>query len=136
MVLPEGLRLPLESHGAESLSTSETTATGAKRTLVGRRRDGIQFPVEIALNPIQNEDGFLVLATVVDITARKAIEQSNRLQIDDQIAFERLVSDLSVQFINLPADRVNDAIRDALRVIGEGSISIAATSSGSIQTAG
>ena len=40
--------------------------------------------------------------------------------IDDQIAFERLVCDLSVQFINLPPDRVNDAIRDALRVIGEG----------------
>ena len=40
MLLPEGLRLPLESHGAESLSSSETTAAGAIRTLVGRRRDG------------------------------------------------------------------------------------------------
>ncbi len=120
MLLPEGLRLALESHGAESPSSSETTAAGAIRTLVGRRRDGTQFPVEIALNPIQSEHGLLVLVAVVDITARKEIERSNSLQIDDQIAFERLVSDLSVQFINLPADRVNDAIRDALRVIGEG----------------
>jgi PAS domain S-box-containing protein len=120
MLLPEGLRLAPEPHGAESQSTSETTAAGDIRTLVGRRRDGTQFPVEIALDPIQNEHGFFVLASVVDITPRKEIERSNSLQIDDQIAFERLVSDLSVQFINLPADRVNDAIRDALRVIGEG----------------
>ena len=120
MLLPEGLRLPLESHGAESLSSSETTAAGDIRTLVGRRRDGTQFPVEIVLNPIQSEHGLLVLAAVVDITARKENEQSSSLRIEDQIAFERLVSDLSVQFISLPADRVNDAIRDALRVIGEG----------------
>ena len=79
MLLPEGLRLALESDGAESLSTSETTAAGDIRTLVGRRRDGTQFPVEIALNPIQNEHGFFVLVAVVDITSRKEIEQSNNL---------------------------------------------------------
>jgi formate hydrogenlyase transcriptional activator len=43
----------------------------------------------------------------------------NMFTLGAQLDFERLVADLSVQFINLPADRVEDAIRDGLRRVGE-----------------
>ena len=51
---------------------------GAGRDLYGFKRDGREFPVEIGLNPIETDEGTMVLAAIVDITARKAAEQALR----------------------------------------------------------
>jgi hypothetical protein len=48
---------------------------------LARRRDGTEFPVEISLAPMRSRRGPLVVATVVDITARtnlqEQLEQAN-----------------------------------------------------------
>jgi PAS domain S-box-containing protein len=46
------------------------------RDLFGLRSDGSQFPIEVALNPIQWHDGILVIAFIVDISERKATESA------------------------------------------------------------
>ena len=45
------------------------------RDLLGRRKDGTEFPVEVGLNPIQTQDGLVVLSVVVDVTERKRVER-------------------------------------------------------------
>jgi len=39
-----------------------------------RRRDGSQFPADIALSPVMTEQGVLVVASVRDVTERKRVE--------------------------------------------------------------
>jgi PAS domain S-box-containing protein len=41
---------------------------GVGQELRAQRKDGSQFPVEIALNPIETPDGILILSTIIDIT--------------------------------------------------------------------
>jgi PAS domain S-box-containing protein len=53
----------------------ECRRMGAGRDLFGQRKDGSEFPVEVALNPIETREGLLVLGVIVDISERKRIEQ-------------------------------------------------------------
>jgi PAS domain S-box-containing protein len=59
----------------------ETRAMGIGRDLSGRRKDGTEFPVEVGLNPVRRNGNNAVLATVIDITARKQAQDSQKLII-------------------------------------------------------
>jgi formate hydrogenlyase transcriptional activator len=119
VLLPEALG---SSHAAQWQAfalTPEARPMGDARDLLGRRMDGALFPVEIGLTPIETGGGLFVLASVVDISEHRRLDQAHRDTLEDQRAFERLVSELSVQFINLPADQIDEGIRGALRRIAE-----------------
>jgi PAS domain S-box-containing protein len=51
---------------------------GQDLELHGRRRDGTQFPLDIALSQADTEDGPLVIAAVRDITGRKKTEEAHQ----------------------------------------------------------
>ena len=56
---------------------------GLGRDLSGRHKDGSEFPVEIGLNPVGLDALPAVLATVVDISARKQAEEHQHLIIGE-----------------------------------------------------
>jgi formate hydrogenlyase transcriptional activator len=99
--------------------TESSQTIGLEHKLSGRRRDGLEFPIAVTLSPLKVEQGLFTLVSVVDLTERQELEQAASLAIDRKVEFERLIAELSVQFINLPADQVIESIRDAIRRIGE-----------------
>jgi PAS domain S-box-containing protein len=54
---------------------------GEGRDLTGRRKDGTELPVEIGLNPVGQDGRPAVLATVIDISARKLKDAHQQLLI-------------------------------------------------------
>jgi formate hydrogenlyase transcriptional activator len=119
ILLPEALRPGHAAHRRRFQEAPEARSMGAGSELYGRRRDGTEFPVEISLNPIPGTDGAFVLASVVDITARRELETAARRTVEKQLEFERLIAELSVKFVNLPSDQLIETVKDDLRKIGE-----------------
>jgi PAS domain S-box-containing protein len=118
-LLPDALRAAHAIHRQQFQGSPQTRPIGAAQDLYGRRRDGTEFPVEISLNPIAGPNGTFVLASVVDITARRELEKGTRREIEKQLEFERLIAELSVKFINLPPDQLIETVKDDLGKIGE-----------------
>jgi PAS domain S-box-containing protein len=103
----------------EARLTESSQAVGLERKLSGRHRDGRDFPIEVTLNPLKVDQGLFTIISVVDLTERREREQAASQALDRKLEFERFIAELSVQFINQPADQVIEATRDAILQIGE-----------------
>jgi two-component system, LuxR family, sensor kinase FixL len=79
LLLPEQLRELHRKHIVDYFGAPRTRAMGRGLSLAGRRKDGSEFPVEISLTYARGTSrGDLVVAAVVDISQRLALEQEVR----------------------------------------------------------
>ena len=69
-------------HRAKFIADPQMREMGVGRELHAVRKDGSEFPVEIGLAPVRTPAGLFVLATIVDITARKQAEEHFRLAVE------------------------------------------------------
>jgi two-component system, cell cycle sensor histidine kinase and response regulator CckA len=73
-LVPQALAAAHVAHRTAFVDTPAARPMGIGLDLAARRRNGSEFPVEISLVPLDTPGGTLILATVVDITARRALE--------------------------------------------------------------
>ncbi|MEI7998121.1 MAG: PAS domain S-box protein [Candidatus Omnitrophota bacterium] len=79
--VPERVRKPHPAHREGFHKSPKVRPMGSVANLSVLTKDKREIPVEIALTPIENEDGLLVLATIMDITERKAAEEVLRNEL-------------------------------------------------------
>lgn len=78
MLMPERFRGRHVAHRQGYTSAVRVRPMGVGLELFARRRDGREFPVEISLSPIQQQDEVLVAAAIRDVTDRARVEKELR----------------------------------------------------------
>jgi PAS domain S-box-containing protein len=80
-----------------------------------RRKDGTVIDVESHGARMEFNGRPAVIGTLLDVTERNRADEA----LHYRLRFENLVASLSTQFINLPLERIDEGIQEALRVVGE-----------------
>ncbi len=80
-----------------------------------RRRDGGEFPVDIALSPVMTEQGLQVLASVRDVTERK--RQDDRLRAVLEVAQATLEGHGQEELLQLIGRRARELTGSAIGVV-------------------
>jgi PAS domain S-box-containing protein len=73
-IIPEGFAERLIADGSRSAAEALAQQIGTGIELIGRRKDGSEFPIELMLSPLESADGILVTAAIRDISVRKSAE--------------------------------------------------------------
>jgi len=84
ILIPESHRAHHPELRKNYLKHPSARAMGHGRDLYGRHKDGKEFPVEVGLNPTQTPQGFMVLASVIDITERKYQEKQLKAALKEK----------------------------------------------------
>jgi PAS domain S-box-containing protein len=97
ILLPEPLHAVHVTHREGYMRHPRTRAMGSGLDLRGRRKSGDEFPVEIALSPVESALRTFVIAIVRDVTERRAAAEE-LMQAHEQLALvddrERIARDL------------------------------------------
>jgi PAS domain S-box-containing protein len=74
-IIPAGFAERLIADGTRTAAEALAQQIGMGIELLGHRKDGSDFPIEIMLSPLQSAEGILVTAAIRDITDRKRSEE-------------------------------------------------------------
>jgi PAS domain S-box-containing protein len=92
ILMPESVRAAHAAHRADYHARPRTRPMGLGLDLIGQRKDGRRFPVEISLSPMGAGEEALVMSAIRDITERRKIEE--RVHALNR-ALERRVAELA-----------------------------------------
>ena len=134
--------MPATSHDAHPMRPRAPRApaiVGTYREVVARRRDGSTFPLELGISELWYEEVPMFLATIRDITTRKALEsqlaQAQKLESIGQLA-AGVAHEINtpIQFIGDNARFLEDAF-DELKGVLDAGRALAEAGAGADQTA-
>jgi PAS domain S-box-containing protein len=111
------------AHRSKFFEDPQTRAMGAGRELFGKKKDGSEMQVEIGLNPIETNEGQMVLASIIDITERKKAEERFRLVVESApnamilVNYEGVISLVNRQTETLFGYERNELVGSKLEVL-------------------
>lgn len=79
MLVPARYHHAHAGHRKGFFKNPEARAMGVGRDLYGRHKSGSEVPVEVGLNTLRTDEGLFVLASIIDITERKRVNEMMRL---------------------------------------------------------
>lgn len=82
VLVPEDSRSDHVSLRERYMKRPRRRPMGHGRDLLGQRKDGTRFPVEVTLSPVRDGGEDRVLAIITDITERKKAEETLRMQTE------------------------------------------------------
>jgi len=77
-LVPDAARGKHGQHIASYTGAPRLRPMGIGMELAGRRKDGVEVPVEVSLSPIRTSRGLLVTAGIRDVSERRKLEGENR----------------------------------------------------------
>lgn len=84
ILIPESHREHHPELRRNYLKQPSARAMGHGRDLYGLHKNGMEFPVEVGLNPIRTPQGMMVLASVINITERKHQESQLKAALKEK----------------------------------------------------
>ena len=117
-LVPDAMRADHEAFREGYRRDPKVRAMGAGRELFGLRKDGSQVPVEIGLTPVATEQGTVILASIVDVTAPRRAEARFRVAVESSPAGMVMVDGTGrIVLVNREVERLFGYEREEL--IGE-----------------
>ncbi|HTS07575.1 MAG TPA: PAS domain S-box protein, partial [Candidatus Eisenbacteria bacterium] len=113
-LMPQRLRKSHLAHRTRYSVVPHARPMGPELELFGRHQDGHEFPVEISLSPLKTEAGMLVSSAIRDVTELRRTQE-----LQSSLEFEKLMSRLSETFVNLPLERIDCELNNAIRDVAE-----------------
>jgi PAS domain S-box-containing protein len=74
-IIPEGFAERLIADDLRSAAEALAQQIGTGIELIGQRKDGSAFPIELMLSPLESAEGILITAAIRDISVRKAADK-------------------------------------------------------------
>lgn len=96
-LIPERLYEQHLEHRAEYSATPRSRPMGLGLKLLGRKKDGVELPVEISLSPLQTADRVLITAAIRDVSERQKLEEERNflsVELETERERDRIAMDL------------------------------------------
>lgn len=125
MLMPKPYSTSHDSFIAKYLETGERRIIGIGRVVVGLRKDGSTFPMELAVGEVRSEQGRIFTGFVRDLSERQATEarlqelQAELVHISRLTAMGEMASTLAHE-LNQPLSAIANYLSGARRLLDRG----------------